>query len=148
MLLQFVSIQIHLAAYLLVPALPLSTTRRIASLLRSVYRDPASLTSTATSRTSSTVLLIPCLPLSLLDTQRLLATSSNSPPYVPSCRTSSTRACYYISLQIYTGLYSRNDTRLRSFPAKPSVAAARIHPYHRPLFVAAVQILRFHSTVD
>jgi len=44
--------------------------------------------------------------------------------------------------------HDAQNNNTHSFPAKPSVAAARIHPYHRPLFVAAVQILRFHSTVD
>ena len=109
----FVPIQIHLAAHSPVPALPLSTTRRIATPPRSVYRDPASPTSTATSRTSSTAQPTPYLPPSSLDIRRRQVTSSNSPPCAPSCRTSSTRACYYIFVQIYTGLCSRSDTRLR-----------------------------------
>jgi hypothetical protein len=44
--------------------------------------------------------------------------------------------------------HDAQNNNTHSFPAKPSVAAARIHPYHRPLFAVAVQILRFHSTVD
>ena len=107
------AIQMLLVVQPLAQALLLSTTHRIASPPRSVYRDPASPTSIATSHMSSTVLPIPYLPLSSLGTPQHPATSSNSPPCATSCRTSNTRACYYISIQIYNFLCSKIDTHLQ-----------------------------------